>query len=126
MIEICQESAKFQTTSQRLADQVRTITKKCLFSNLELLEINHKKYEQNYNTVPDTSSWVEQKQCNEKELQTLANANTTPPNDTLPSNQEETLSQEQKINLENVKRIISSEKTILPSLRNIEWKTRII
>ena len=45
------------------------------------------------------------------------------PNDTLPSNQEETLSQEQKINLENVKRIIRSEKTILPSLRNIEWKT---
>ena len=33
------------------------------------------------------------------------------------------LSQEQKINLENVKRIMSSEKTLLPSLRNIEWKT---
>ena len=33
------------------------------------------------------------------------------------------LSQEQKINLENVKRIISREKSILPSLRNIEWKT---
>ena len=49
--------------------------------------------------------------------------NTRLPNDTLPSNQEETLSQEQKINLENVKRIMSSEKTILQSLRNIEWKT---
>ena len=34
-----------------------------------------------------------------------------------------TLPQEQKINLENVKRIMNSEKTILPSLRNIEWKT---
>ena len=45
------------------------------------------------------------------------------PNDTLPSNHEETLSQEQKINLENVKRIMSSEKTTLPSLKNIEWKT---
>ena len=42
---------------------------------------------------------------------------------TPPSNQEETLSQEQKINLENVKRIMCSEKTTLPSLRNIEWKT---
>ena len=58
-----------------------------------------------------------------KKLQTSANKNTTLPNDTLPSKQEETLSQEQKLNLENVKRIMSSEKTILPSLRNIELKT---
>ena len=93
------------------------------FSDLELLEINQKTHKQNYNTVPDTSSGVKQKQSNEKELQTSANESTTPPNDTLPSNQEETVSQEQKINLENVKRIISSEKTILPLLRNIEWKT---
>ena len=55
--------------------------------------------------------------------QASANKITTLPNDTLPNNQEETLSQEQKINLENVKRIMSSEKTILPSLGNIEWKT---
>ena len=33
-----------------------------------------------------------------------------------------TLSQEQKINLENVKRIMNSEKTILRFLRNIERK----
>ena len=62
------------------------------------------------------------KQSNEKELKTSANENTTLPNDSLPCNQEETLSQEQKINLENIKRIISSEKTIPSSLRNIEWK----
>ena len=42
MIEIWQECAKFQTTSQRLADQVRTIIKKVWFSDLEILEI-HKK-----------------------------------------------------------------------------------
>ena len=36
---------------------------------------------------------------------------------------EETLSQEQQIHLENVKRIMCSEKTTLPSLRNIKWKT---
>ena len=53
----------------------------------------------------------------------MENENTTLPNDTLPSNHEETLLQEQKTNLENVKRIRSSEKTTLPSLRNIEWKT---
>ena len=81
----------------------------------------NKTLKQNYNTVPDTSSDSKQTQSNEKELQTSANENTTLPNDILPNNQEETLSQEK--NLENVKRIMSSEKTILPSLRNIEWKT---
>ena len=65
---------------------------------------------QNYNTVPDTPSGVKQKQSNEKEPQTSANENNTLPNDTLPNNQDETLSQEQKVNQENVKSIISSEK----------------
>ena len=73
--------------------------------------------------MPDTPSGVKQKQSIEKEPQTSANENTTLPNDTQPYNQEETLWQEQKVNLENVKRIMSSEKIILPSLRNIEWKT---
>ena len=86
MIEIRQECAKFLTSSQRLADQIRTIIKKGWFSDLEILETNKKTYKQNYNTVQDTSSGIEQKQSNEKELQTSANENTTPPNDTLPSN----------------------------------------
>ena len=123
MIVIWQECAKFQTTSQRLADQVRTIIKKGCVSDLELLEIHPKTHKQNYNTVPDTSRGVKQKQSNEKELPTSENENTTLPNKTLSSNKEETLSQEHKINLENVKRIMRREKTILPSLRNIEWKT---
>ena len=122
MIEIWQECSTFQTTSQRLADQVRTIVKKGWFSDLDLLEIP-KTHKQTYSTAPDTSSDVKQKQFNEKELQTSVNENTILPNDTLPSNQEEILSQEQKVNLENVKRTLSSEKIILPSLRNIEWKT---
>ena len=33
------------------------------------------------------------------------------------------LSQEEKINLENIKRIMISEKTNLPSLIKIEWRT---
>ena len=123
MIEIWQECSTFQTTSQRLTDQVRTITKKGWFSDLELLEIYQKTLKQNYNTVPDTPSGVKQKQSEEKQPQISANENTTLPNDTLSNNQEETLSQEQKVNLENVKRIMNSEKTILPSLKNIEWKT---
>ena len=85
-----------------------------MFSDLELLEIHQKTLKLNYNTVPDPSSGVKQKQSNEKELQTSANENTTLPNDTLRNNQEETLSEEQRVNLENVKRIMSSEKTILP------------
>ena len=90
MIEIRQECSTFQTTSQRLANQVRTIVKKGCFSDLELLEIQ-KTHKQTYNTAPDKSSDVKQKQSNEKELQTSANENTTLPNDILPSNQEETL-----------------------------------
>ena len=43
MFEIWQECSTFQTTSQRLADQVRTITKKGWFSDHELLEIHKKK-----------------------------------------------------------------------------------
>ena len=42
MIEIWQECASFQTTSQSLADQVRTIIKKGWFSDLEILEIHQK------------------------------------------------------------------------------------
>ena len=80
--------------SQRLSDQVRTILQKGWFSDLELLEIHQKILKQNYNTVPDTPSGVKQKQSNEKEPQTSANEN----------------------------KIMNSEKTILPSLRNIEWK----
>ena len=97
--------------------------KKVCFSDLELLEIHQKTLKQNLNTVPDTPSDVKQEQSNKKELQTSANENTTLPNDALPKNQDETQSQEQNINLENVKRIMNIEKTILPSLINIEWKT---
>ena len=123
MIEIWQECASFQTTSQRLADQVRTIIKKGWFSDLEILEIYQKTHKQNYDTVPDTSSSVKQKQPNGNELRNLEKENATLPNNTQRSNNKEILSQEQKINLENVQRIMNSEKTILPSLRNIEWRT---
>ena len=69
-----------------------------------------------YNTV--TSSDANQKQHTISELPTLENKNAT-----QPSDPEETLTQEQQTNVENVKRIMNSEKTNLPSLRNIEWRT---
>ena len=55
MIEIWQECSSFQTTSQRLADQVRIIIKKSWFSDLEILEIHQKiNNQQGSNTVPYT------------------------------------------------------------------------
>ena len=101
MVEIWQECAKFRTTNQRLADQVRTMIKKSWFSDLEILEIHQKIHKLNYNTVPDTSSGVKQKHPNINELPTSDNENTALPNNEQPNNHEET-SQEQKINLENV------------------------
>ena len=62
MIEIWQECASFQTTSQRLSDQVRTIIKKGWFSDREILEIHQKiNNEQDSNTVLDTSNINKQK-----------------------------------------------------------------
>ena len=73
--------------------------------------------EQDNNSVPDRSTINKQKQPNGNEPPTLENGNTTQPN-----NAQQTLSQEQKVNLENLKRIMNNEKTTLPSLRNIEWR----
>ena len=118
MIEVWQECAIFQTISQRLADEVRTNIKKGWFSDLEILEMHQKiNNQQGSNTVPDTSNINNQKQFNWNES-TLENGNTTQLN-----NPEQTLSQEQKSSLENLKGIMNSEKTTLPSLRNIEWRT---
>ena len=69
MIEIWQECASFQTTSQRVADQVRTIIKKGWFSDLEILEI-HQKTQKQDNTIPVTSSDANQKQHTRNELPT--------------------------------------------------------
>ena len=48
--------------------------------------------------------------------------NPNQPNTAQQNHPEQTLSQEQKLNLENLKIILNSEKTTLPSLRNIEWR----
>ena len=117
MIDIWQEFASFPTTSQRLADQVRTIIKKGWFSGLEILEL-HQETQTVDNTIPNISSGANQKQHIRNELPTLENEYTT-----VPSNPSERLSQEQQANLENLKRIMKSEKITLPSLRDIEWRT---
>ena len=66
-------------------------------------------------TIPNTSSGANQKQHIRNKLPTLENEYAT-----VSSNPTETLSQEQQTYLENLKRIMNSVKTTLPSLRNIE------
>ena len=80
MIEIWQESASFQKTSQRLANQVRT---KVIFSDIEILEIRQKtNNEQDTNTISDTQSIDKQEQSNRSEPPTSENRNITHLNNT--------------------------------------------
>ena len=70
-IEIWEECARFQTTSPRLAAQVRTIIKKIWFSDLEILEIhqkvNRESKQRNTNTKLDTPNTKKQEQSNRNE-----------------------------------------------------------
>ena len=61
-----------------------------------------------------------QKQPKRNELPTSESGNAWQSNNAQPNNTEQTWSQKQKVNLENLKRVMNSEKTTLPSLRNIE------
>ena len=119
-IEIWEECARFHTTSQTLADQVRTIMKKGLFSDLEILEIRQKtnsaSKQQDTNTITDAPNIDKQEQFNRNEPQTNSNRNTAHLNLIEP-----TLTQEKDMNLENLKRIMHEKKTTLLLLRNIDW-----
>ena len=111
MIEIWQECASFQTTSQKFANQIRTIIKKGWFSDLEILDIHQKtNHEQVSNTISDTPSINKQEQSNQNKPPTSENRNTIQLNDIQPNNTKQTLAQEQKINLENLKRIMNGKR----------------
>ena len=112
MIEIWQECEKFQTTSQKHADQGLVFWP---WNTRNPLKKTHK---QNDNTVPSTTCGVKQKELTKNELLTSENESTTLPSTTLPNNAQlnnnkETISQEQKINLENVPKIMNCEKTTI-------------
>ena len=82
MIESWEEWARFQTTSQRLAEEVRAIMKKDWFSELELLEIhqiNRESRQQDPYTIVDTPNTEKQKHSDRKEPQSNNN-NITHPN----------------------------------------------
>ena len=73
--------------------------------------------EQYSNTGLDASSINKQKKPNRNEPPTSENGNTTRPNNAQPNNPEQTLTQQQKVNQENFKRIMNSEKTSLPFIK---------
>ena len=104
--------------NQRLADQVWTITKNGWFSDLEILEIHPQIYRQTHQQTPNTVTET----INRGKLET--------PNQTLHDNdpctantQTQTLTQEEKTNIDIVRRIMSEKKTTLPSLRDQDWRT---
>ena len=100
MMEIWQELSIFQTTSQRLADQVRTIMKKGWFSELEIIEIHQKINDQERrNTLPDTPNINKQNQPIQNEP-TSENGNPTQQNPTQQNTSQQNnliLTQEQKL-----------------------------
>ena len=109
---------------QQLADQVRIIIKKSWFSDLDIQQIHQKiNNEQDSNTAPNTSGINNEKQPYRNEPPLSENGSITQPNSAQPNKQELTITKEPKINLENLKRIMSCEKITLPSLRIIEWRT---
>ena len=98
--------------------------KKGWFLELEIIETLQQINDQersNY-TLPGISNINKQKQPIENEPQGSENGNPTQPNTTQQNNSEQTLMQEQKLILRNLKRILNSEKTTLSSLRNTEWR----
>ena len=98
--------------------------KKGWFSDLEIIEIHQKINDQQNgtNTLPRTLNNNKQIQLIQKEPLTLKNVNSSQPNTAQPNKPEQTLSEEQKLYLENLKRVMNREKITLPSLRNIEWR----
>ena len=99
---------------QTLADQIRTIIKEDGFLTLKYLKYTriHRRKTLQFQThqVAPTKNNIAEMNCQHLKMNTA-------------SNPTEILSQEQLTNPENLKRIMNSVKTTLPSLRNIEWRT---
>ena len=106
-MEIWIESAK-SNTSQRLTDQTMLILKKNCFFGLEILEICGQVNQEEFTQIEST-----------KRVEMLNTDNQTT---TEPSTTTSILVQEDKTNVELIKKVISEHKTTLPSLRNQDWK----
>ena len=115
MIEIWTGFGRFKATNQKLADQVRTITKNGWFSDLE---IRVKIYSQTHQQTPNIVSETINKGKPETLNQTLHN------NEPCSANiRTQTLTKEEKTNIDTIRRIISEKKITLPSPRNHDWRT---
>ena len=80
MAEIWEECTRFKTTSQRLADQAKTISRKGLLSDLEILEIqqqiNRQSSRQDPNTIIVTLNTEKYEPSSRIEAQSISNLNT--------------------------------------------------
>ena len=104
MREIWQELSNFHTTSQTLTDQVRAIIKKSWFFDLEIIEKHQKINDQQSgpNTLLNILNNNNQIKPIRKEPPTSKNVNSTQPNNAQPNKPDQTISQEQKLYLENL------------------------
>ena len=120
MTEICAESARPNTIMQIFADQARIILKKGCFSALEILEIYlqvNRGYKQDLTTQTETLNTEKQESLNQNESQ-----NNKPRNTTYVYAAKLTLTQEDKINVVFIEKIMTERKTTFPSLRNQDRK----
>ena len=113
MIKIWTKFVRFKATNQRLADQFRTITKNGWFFDLEILEIHQQIYRQTHQQTPTTVTEAKNTGKPETPNQILRDNDSCTPN-----TQTRTLTQDEKIMVDTIERIMSEKKTTWPSLRN--------
>ena len=104
MIEICEECTRFQTTSQRLVDQVRIIIKKILEIHQKINRESRKQDPTNYWKCKNNLSEMNRKQSKYHTLK-LHRTNTK----TRKRNE--------------YRKLCRKKKTTLPSLKNQDWRT---
>ena len=120
MIEIWANSVRF-STSQRLADQARMIIRKGWFSNLEILEIYRQTNSEDSLTRSETLN-TETKKKQNKLPNPITIQNSDERKVANPSITKQMFTQEDKINVELIKKIMIEHKTTLLFLRNQDWK----
>ena len=99
------------------------ILKKGLLTDFEILEIcgqvNIKIYEQDPRARIEKPNTNKQEPPYQNETQNTKNRNTSHPRTT-----KQMLTQDDKINVESIKKIMTEKKTTLPSLMNYYWKLK--
>ena len=115
MMEIWKELDRFKATNQRLADRVRTLSKNGRFTGLEIQESHQQIYRQTHQETLTTLTKTTNTGIPETSNQTLLDKDHKQTNANIDSRG--------KTNIDTIKRIMSKNKTTLPSLRNQDWRT---